>query len=87
MRPKAIDAILATDRRYAGAAVIDEDTHGLCDPFPNAQMKNVLKDAKLNAAKAIVAGRLVEALKLYANQDEWSKRKRQKSVAVAVQQR
>lgn len=58
----AVDAILATNPRYAGAAFHKPETEGAFIPMPNTGMVRIQQDAKLNAAKAIVAERLAKAL-------------------------
>lgn len=64
---KAVDAILATNPRYAGAGFYKPETDGGFIPIPNNGMVRIQQDARINAAKAIVAERLVEAADYYIN--------------------
>lgn len=62
MKPEAIDAILATNPRYAGASFHKPETDGAFIPMPNRGMVRIQQDAKLNAAKAILAEQLAGSL-------------------------
>ncbi len=57
MKPNAVDAIFATNLRYSPATDV-------CRPSYIEACRVLEMDAKLNAAKAIVAEQLIEALQI-----------------------